>query len=40
MKRRTFMTLVSGGLLAAPLPAGAQAGKPYRIGVLAARPPR
>ncbi len=35
MERRTFMALVSGGLLAAPLAAGAQqAGRVPRIGVL------
>src|SRR3979411_1571292 len=35
MERRTFMAVVSGGLLAAPLPAPAQqAGKVYRIGYL------
>ena len=35
MVRRTFMTLISGGLLAAPLAAGAQpAGKVYNIGYL------
>jgi ABC-type uncharacterized transport system substrate-binding protein len=34
MERRTFMALVSGGLLAAPLSAEAQAGKVYRIGLL------
>ena len=38
MKRRTFMALVSGGLLATPLVAeGQQAGKPIRIGVLTAQ---
>src|SRR5437879_3082661 len=37
MERRTFMALVSGGLLAAPLAAEAeQAGKVWRIGVLGA----
>src|SRR5882724_9902050 len=37
MERRTFMVLVSGGLLAAPLAAGAQqAGKIWRIGWLSA----
>ncbi len=34
MERRTFMALVLGGLLAAPLSAEAQAGKVYRIGLL------
>ena len=35
MERRTFMTLVSGGLLAAPLAAEAQpAGKVPRIGIV------
>src|SRR5712692_8115478 len=35
MERRTFMALVSGGLLAAPLAAGAQQpGKVWRIGWL------
>jgi putative ABC transport system substrate-binding protein len=35
MERRTFMALVSGGLLAAPLAAEAQeAGRVYQIGVL------
>jgi putative ABC transport system substrate-binding protein len=39
MERRTFMTLVSGGLLAAPLAAEAQpAGRVYRVGVLLAAP--
>src|SRR6266699_4705946 len=37
MERRTFMALVSGGLLAAPLVAEAQqAGKVYKIGILTA----
>ena len=35
MERRTFMALISGGLLTAPLTAeGQQAGKVYRVGVL------
>src|SRR5690242_6439468 len=35
MERRTFLTLATGGLLAAPLAAEAQqAGKIYRVGVL------
>src|SRR5216684_6024065 len=34
MERRTFMALVSGGLLAAPLAADAQATKKWRIGFL------
>jgi putative tryptophan/tyrosine transport system substrate-binding protein len=35
MERRTFMTLVSGGLLAAPLAAeGQPAGKVYRVGLV------
>jgi putative ABC transport system substrate-binding protein len=35
MPRRTFMAMIAGGLLAAPLAAGAQpAGKVYRIGLL------
>jgi hypothetical protein len=35
MKRRTFLALVSGSLLVAPLAVEAQqAGKVYRIGVL------
>ena len=39
MERRTFMGLVSGGLLAAPLAAEAQqAGKVWRIGVLSPGP--
>ena len=39
MERRTFMALISGGLLAAPLAAEAQpAGKVYRIGVLEGTP--
>src|SRR6266851_8809419 len=39
MERRTFMGLVSGGLLAAPLAAEAQqAGKVWRIGVLSPVP--
>src|SRR5713226_2606710 len=34
MERRTFLTVIAGGLLAAPLAAGAQqAGKVYRIGL-------
>jgi putative ABC transport system substrate-binding protein len=40
MKRRTFMALVSGGLLAAPLAAGAQSAKNvYRIGYLSVGSP-
>ena len=40
MKRRTFLAMVSGSLLAAPLAAEAQqAGKVWRIGVLAGSPP-
>jgi putative ABC transport system substrate-binding protein len=40
MHRRTFMTLVSGGILAAPLTAeGQPAGKVYRIGMLETRSP-
>jgi len=39
MERRTFMALVSGGLLAAPLAAEAQrSGKVYRIGTLTVSP--
>src|ERR1700730_1518358 len=39
MKRRTFMALVSGGLLAAPLAAEAQqAGKMARVGILGIGP--
>ncbi len=35
MDRRTFLGTLAGGLLAAPLPAGAQqAGRVYRVGVL------
>jgi hypothetical protein len=35
MERRTFLVMISGGLLAAPLAAKAQqTGKVYRIGVL------
>jgi putative tryptophan/tyrosine transport system substrate-binding protein len=34
MPRRAFMALVSGGLLAAPLAAGAQQPRVYRVGVL------
>src|SRR5713226_62327 len=34
MERRTFMALVSGSLLAAPLAAEAQKGKVWRIGVI------
>ena len=38
LERRTFMAVVSGGLLAAPLAAGAQpATKVYRIGLLGDR---
>src|SRR5713101_2518033 len=40
MERRTFMTLVSGGLLAVPLAAEAQqARKVPRVGVLAGQSP-
>jgi putative tryptophan/tyrosine transport system substrate-binding protein len=40
MERRTFLTLATGGLLAAPLAAGAQpAGKVYRIGYISNSPP-
>ena len=40
MKRRTFLAMVSGSLLVAPLAAEAQqAGKVWRIGVLAGSPP-
>jgi putative ABC transport system substrate-binding protein len=40
MDRRTFLGTLAGGLLAAPLVAGAQqAGKVYRIGFLAFSPP-
>ena len=39
MERRAFIGAVTGGLLAAPLAAGAQqAKKVYRIGILAAAP--
>jgi hypothetical protein len=34
MERRTFMALVSGGLLAAPLAAEAQPARVYRVGVV------
>ncbi|HET6278362.1 MAG TPA: hypothetical protein VFG08_06235, partial [Candidatus Polarisedimenticolia bacterium] len=35
MERRTFLRALAGGLLAAPLAAGAQqAGKVYRVGIL------
>jgi len=35
VERRTFMAIVAGGLLAAPLAAEAQStGKPYRVGYL------
>src|SRR6059036_3685078 len=35
MERRTFMAMLAGGLLVAPLAAGAQqAGKVYRVGIL------
>jgi len=38
MERRTFLVMISGGLLAAPLAAeGQQAGKVYRIGMLETR---
>ena len=41
MERRTFVALVAGGLLAAPLAAEAQqAGKVYRIGFISVRSPR
>ena len=40
MERRTFLTLATGGLLAAPLAVEAQpAGKVYRIGYLSNSPP-
>ena len=40
MERRTFLGVVAGGLLAAPLAAEAQqAGKLYRIGLLGGSPP-
>ena len=40
MERRTFLALVSGSLLAAPLAAEAQqAGKVFRIGILGNVPP-
>ena len=39
MERRTFMALVLGGLLAAPLSAEAQAGKVYRVGYMGATTP-
>src|SRR5215470_535501 len=32
--RRRFMTAIAGGLLAAPLTAGAQQGRMYRVGVI------
>ena len=35
MNRRTFLGTLTGGLLAAPLGAEAQAGKVYRLGILA-----
>ena len=38
MDRRVFLGTLGGGLLAAPLAAEAQAGKVYRIGVLANEP--
>ena len=40
MERRTFLALVSGSLLAAPLAAEAQpAAKMYRVGIIAAASP-
>jgi putative ABC transport system substrate-binding protein len=40
MERRTFLAMISGGLLAAPLAAGAQqVGKLYRVGYLGTYPP-
>ena len=40
MERRTFLAMISGGLLAAPLAAGAQqVGKLYRVGYLGNYPP-
>jgi len=40
MDRRTFLGVIAGGLLAAPLAAGAQpAGKVYRIGYISNSPP-
>ncbi len=40
MPRRTFMAMIAGGLLAAPLAAGGQqAGKVYRVGYLGNIPP-
>src|SRR5262249_58347339 len=38
MKRRTFLAMVSGGLLAAPLAAAAQASRTYRIAYLTPGP--
>jgi hypothetical protein len=32
MERRTFLTIATGGFLAAPLVAGAQRWKMYRVG--------
>ena len=34
MERRTFLGVITGGLLAAPLAAGAQQAKVWRIGLL------
>ena len=38
--RRAFMAMAAAGLLAAPLPAGAQPARVHRIGVLATGNPR
>jgi len=39
MERRTFLSVIANGLLAAPLAADAeQAGKVYRIGILGSVP--
>jgi hypothetical protein len=41
MERRRFVAVMAGGLVAAPLAAGAQqAGKVYRIGFLSGSPVR
>ena len=37
MRRRAVLGTLAGGLLAAPIAAGAQAGKVYRIGFLSVR---
>jgi putative ABC transport system substrate-binding protein len=39
MERRTFMAMLTGGIVVAPLSAEAQPGKVYRIGVLSGSPP-